>query len=69
MRLERRDARFNAVGLGGDVRRRAAGTGAPVVQRMGNVDDLLGLFGQAEEEVVILTAVVFHPLTAAAALH
>ena len=36
---------------------------------MGDVDDLLGLFGQAEEEVVILTAVVFHPLTAAAALH
>ena len=69
MGLEGRDARVDAVGLGGDVRRRAAGAGAPVIEGVGDVDDLRGLFGQAEEEVVILTAVVLHPLAAAAALH
>ena len=67
--LEGRNACVDAVGLGGDICRRAAGAGAPVIQGMGNVNDLLSLLRQAKEQLVILAAVVLHPLAAAGPLH
>ena len=59
------DGGFQAVELGGDVAGHAGGAGPPVVEHMGDVDDLLGLLGEAEVEVVVLAAVVFAPLAAA----
>ena len=69
MGLEGRDARVDAVGLGGDVAGRAAGAGAPVIEGMGDVNDLPRLFRQAEEQLIVLTAVVLHPLGAACGVH
>ena len=69
MSLEGSNARVDAVGLGGDVAGRAAGAGTPVIEGVGDVDDLPGRLGQAEEELIILTAVVLHPLRAACGVH
>ena len=69
MGLEGRNARVDAVGLGGDITGGAVGAGTPVIERMGDVGDLLGFLGQAEEEVVILAAVVLGPLPAAGLFH
>ena len=69
MSLEGGNARVDAVGLGGDVAGRAAGAGTPVIEGVGDVDDLPGRLGQAEEELIILTAVVLHPLRAACGVH
>ena len=69
MSLEGGNARVDAVGLGGDVAGRAAGAGTPVIEGVGDVDDLPGRLGQAEEELIILTAVVLHPLRAACGIH
>ena len=69
MGLEGRNACVDAVSLGRDVAGRAARAGAPVVEGMGDVGDLRRLLGEAEEEVVILAAVVLGPLAAARLFH
>ncbi len=67
--LEGSDAGVDAVGLGCDIAGGAAGAGTPVVEGMRDMDDFPGLLGEAEEELIILTAVVLHPLGAACGLH
>jgi len=46
-----------AVGLDGDVAGYGAAMDAPIVEDLWDVDDFFGLFGQAEDVVVILAAV------------
>ena len=59
------DGCFQAVELGLDAAGHAGGAGPPVVEHMGNMDHLLGFFGEAEVQVVVLAAVVLAPLAAA----
>ena len=59
------DRSFQTVGLGRNVACHAGGAGAPVVQQMRDMHDLVRLFGQAQVEIIVLTAVVGCTLIAA----
>ena len=59
------DRSFQTVGLGRNVACHAGGAGAPVVQQVRDMHDLVRLFGQTQIEVVVLTAVERSALIAA----
>ena len=59
MIMDRPLCRINGIGLGVDVRRHRSRVGAPVIQDLRDVLYVLCLFGQTEDHVVILAAVIF----------
>ena len=59
------DGSFQTVGLGRDIAGHAGGAGAPIIQQVRDMNDLVCLFGQAQVKVVVLAAVELRPLVAA----
>ena len=63
-------SRCNGIGLGfvADARRRATRMAAPHIQNLGNMMDLLCVFGKAQDQIMVLCAVKLAALLKAGAL-
>ena len=66
--VERPLARRQCVGLRVHGGGGGGGVAAPDIKRIGNVHDLFCLFGEPQNQLEVLTAVVFRPLAAAGGL-